>query len=452
MHRHLRHLGLTILALCGGLSAQLSWQPSLEAARAAAAERNQPMLVAILVPGERDSDALLQAYRDANLRKLASNVVCLRIDVVSERGDEDRLAVVERYLGAPPREPFVAPHHVLVAPDGETVISSAAHRMTVGQLEWFIGDGLRKLDSSFRWPRSDRMRAPADLRYEERETTEQELLLPPSRKKVKAAIDALKKGGAGWQGAIENYTTLLTSDERAAVKYVDTQLSGGRGMITGIVLSTVSRLSPLAYAPMLEEFLDNRRSNRRREAAVGLWQMAPKKSKKAIFKQLKREDDAEARGWLLRAAVAVAPKDKASVAAIERALKKDDEAFVRAQAAVAAGALELRDESLRLMRRALNDGDPDVRAAAGFAMAARRDQELLGALEPSVRSEPDAETKRWLELAMTVLSQRGDLAGFERLRRKILKEPTRGLPDMGRGRNRGGGGGQAGGGQAGGGG
>ena len=100
-----------------------------------------------------------------------------------------------------------------------------------------------------------------------------------------------------------------------------------------------------------------------------------------------------------------------------------------------------------LTLRALNDGDPDVRAAAAYAMAARRDQELLGALEPSVKSEPDAETKRWLEQAMTVLSQRGDLAGFERLRRKILKEPTRGLPDMGRGRNRGGrqGGGEGGG-------
>ena len=141
----------------------------------------------------------------------------------------------------------------------------------------------------------------------------------------------------------------------------------------------------------------------------------------------------------VRATVALAPKDKATVTALEKALKKDEDPFVRAQAAVAAGALEVREASLRLMQRALNDGDPDVRSAAAYAMAARRDQELLGALEPSVRSEPDAEAKRWLELAMTVLSSRGDLSGFERLRRRVLKEPTRGLPDMGRGRNRGGG-------------
>ena len=438
--------GLSALGLCAGLQAQLSWQPSLEAALAAAAQQQRPLLVAVLVPGERDSDALIQAYRDATLRKLASNVVCLRVDVDSERGDEERLQVLERYLGAAPREPFVAPHHVLVHPDGETVLSSAAHRMTVGQLEWFVQDGVRKLDATFRWPRSDRMRAPADLRYEEREQTEQDLLLPPSKQQVKDAIQALKKG-AGWQGAIQNYTTLLTSDDKSAVKYVGAQLSGGRGMMTGLLLSSISRLSPTAYAPMLEDFLDNRRAAQRREAATGLWMMASSKSKKAIFKQLKREEDPETRGWLLRAAVAVAPKDKATIAAVERALQKDDEAFVRAQAAVAAGALEVRGDALRLMRRALNDGDPDVRAAAAYAMAARRDQELMGALEPSVKSEPDAETKRWLEQAMTVLSQRGDLAGFERLRRKILKEPTRGLPDMGRGRNRGGrqGGGEGGG-------
>ena len=451
MHLDRSILSLTFAGLCAGLPAQLAWQSSLDAALAAAAERKQPLLVALLVPGERDSDALIDCYRDAGLRKLARNVVCLRIDVVSERGDEDQLNAVERFLGAAPREPFVAPHHVLVQPDGETVISSAAHRMTVGQLEWFVRDGLRRFDGSFQWPRSDRMRAPEDLRYEERETTEQGLLLPPTKKQVKAAIDSLKKGGAGWQGSIENYTTLLTSDEKSAVKYVETQLSGGRGMITGLALSTISRISPAAYAPILEEFLDYRRSSQRREAAMGAFLMAPPKLKKAVFKQLKREKDDETRAWLLRATVALAPKDKATVTALEKALKKDEAPFVRAQAAVAAGALEVREASLRLMQRALNDGDPDVRSAAAYAMAARRDQELLGALEPSVRSEPDAEAKRWLELAMTVLSSRGDLSGFERLRRRVLKEPTRGLPDMGRGRNRGGGG-QGGGGQGGGGG
>jgi len=417
----------------------LQWKTSLDAALQAAADKQQVMLIAILIPGERDSDALIETYRDGNIRKLARNCACLRVDVESVRGDEDRLDVLERFLGAPPREPFLAPHHVIVQPDGKTVISSAAYRMTAGQLEWFIADGIRKLDGAFQWPRSDRMRAPESLRYEEREATEQELRLPPTKQDVKLAIDALKKGTSGWQGSIKHYTTLLTSGEKSAVKYVDTQLSGGRSMITGLALSTISQVSPVAYAPILEQFLDNRRASRRREAAIGMWQMAPAKSKKAIFKQLKREKDDQARAWLLRAAVAVAPKDKASITAIEKALKKESEPFVRMQAVVAASALEARDKALELMLKGLDDGDPDVRSAAAYAMATRRDQELLGALEASVSSEPDAEAKRWMEQAMNVLSKRGDFAAFDTLRRKVLKEPARDLQDlrdMGRGRNR----------------
>ena len=429
-------VSLTLAALCAGLPAQLNWKSSLDQALAAAAKEQQVLLVAVLIPGERDSEALLSTYRDAGIRKLTRSCVCLRIDIATERGDEDRLAVLERFLDAPPREPFLAPHHVIVHPDGKTVISSAAYRMTAGQLEWFVADGIRKFDGSFQWPRSERMRAPEGLRYEERETTEDELRLPPTKKDVKDAITALKRGTSGWQGSIENYTTLLTSSEKTAVKYVDTQLSGGRGMISGLALSTISQVSPVAYAPILDQFLENRRSNRRREAAIGMWRMAPPKSKKLILKQLKREKDDATRAWLLRAAAAVAPKDKATVAAIEKALKKDEEPFVRMHAVVAAGALELRDEAMSLMRRGLNDDDPDVRSAAAYAMAARRDQECIGVLEPSVPSEPDAEAKRWLEQAMTTLSQRGDLAAFDTLRRKILKEPARSLRDMARGRDR----------------
>ena len=194
MTRHSSLLSLSLAGLCAGLPAQLPWQRSLDAALQAASERQQVLLIAVLIPGERDSDALVETYRDAGVRKLGRACVCLRIDVQSERGDEDRLTVLEKYLDAPPREPFLAPHHVIVNPDGETVISSAARRMTVGQMEWFLADGIKKFDGSFKWPRNDRMRAPEGLRYKEREGSRDELRLPPTKKEVKAAIDALKRG------------------------------------------------------------------------------------------------------------------------------------------------------------------------------------------------------------------------------------------------------------------
>ena len=107
-------VSLTLAALCAGLPAQLNWKSSLDQALAAAAKEQQVLLVAVLIPGERDSEALLSTYRDAGIRKLTRSCVCLRIDIATERGDEDRLAVLERFLDAPPREPFLAPHHVIV--------------------------------------------------------------------------------------------------------------------------------------------------------------------------------------------------------------------------------------------------------------------------------------------------------------------------------------------------
>ena len=134
---------------------------------------------------------------------------------------------------------------------------------------------------------------------------------------------------SGWQGSIENYTTLLTSSEKTAVKYVDTQLSGGRGMISGLALSTISQVSPVAYAPILDQFLENRRSNRRREAAIGMWRMAPSKSKKLILKQLKREKDDATRAWLLRAAEASTAATAAREADAARNARRAELALAR---------------------------------------------------------------------------------------------------------------------------
>ena len=121
-------------------------------------------------------------------------------------------------------------------------------------------------------------------------------------------------------------------------------------------------------------------------------------------------------------------------------------------AAVAASALEDKAASFRLMRKALADDHPDVRSAAAYAMATRRDAEMAAALEPAVQGERDAEAKHWLELALETLHKKRDLREFENFRTKVLRE-TRGGGNRGGG-NRGGGnrgGGNRGGGNRGGG-
>lgn len=423
MRLHLLFATFAALCLTAATSSQeLAWQRSLDSALQLAQDKQRVLLVCVVMPGERDSDALIAHYRDPAIRKLSQQCVCLRIDIGSDRPTQDQQDVLERYLGAAPREPFLVPHHVVVHPDGKTVISSAARAMTAGQLEWFVADGVTRNNKAFSWPRQERSRAPEGLRYGEAEDTRQEATPPPGKKEVAEAIAALKKGGAGWQGSIKHYNVLLRSKESGAIKYVTAQLNGSRGFLAGIALGTIAQVSPIAWAPVLVDFLDNRNATRRQDAARGLYLMAAKKSGKKIKKRLKKESKPEVKAWLLRAAVATAPTDRAVLAAVEKALSAKNEPIVRMHAAVAAGAIESRDTAHKLMRKALADADPDVRSAAAYSMAMRRNDALVGALEAAVRGEGDAEAKHWLETALDTLRNRRDLREFETFRTKVLKE------------------------------
>ena len=422
------------------LAQELAWHSSLASALDFAKEKNRVMLVAVVMPGERGSDGIIAHYRDSGVRKVSRNCVCLRIDVGTARPSADESDVLQRYLGAGPREPIVVPHHVIVHPDGKTVLSSAAYQMTAGQLEWFITDGIKQLDPTFEWPLGERARAPEGLRYGDVETTEEEVKPPPSKADVKDAISALKKGGSGWMKSIENYQTLMRSDEPSAIKYVDSQMRGGQGMVARIALTAISEISPAAWSPVLVQFLTNRRSERRLDAARGLTSMAVKKTNKPIKKALKKEKEGDVKAWLLRAAVATGPNDKSTITAVEKAISSDKETIVRMHATVAAGAIEDKDASHRLLRKALSDDDPDVRSAAAYAMATRRDKELADSLEPAIKGEPDAEAKHWMELAIDTLLKKRDLREFENFRTKVLKETRnrRNRNDLG-GRGNGGG-------------
>jgi hypothetical protein len=409
--------------LASSLSAQgLAWQSSLDAALQFAKKTQRVLLVAVVMPGERGSDGIIAHYKDSRVRKLSTQCVCFRIDVGTSRPSADEREVLQSYLGAAPRDPIVVPHHVIVHPDGKQVLSSAAYQMTAGQLEWFIVDGIKQFDPTFEWMLSERSRAPEGLRYGDVQSTEEEVTPPPTRAEVKKAIETLKKGGSGWQGSVESYNVLLRSDESAAIKYVEAQLQGGRGFLTRLAIAQIGAVSPVAWSPILVDFLSNRNDSRREDAAKGLANMAHSKTNKAIKKQLKAEKKPSVKAWLIRAAVATAPKDKATISAIDKALSKDKDANVRMHAAVAAGALEEKDAAHRLMRKAMSDSDPDVRSAAAYAMAARRDKEMMPTIEATIETEPDAETKHWMELALDTLLNNKDLREFENFRKKVLKE------------------------------
>ena len=72
-----------------------SWQRSLEAALQAIKDKNRPMLVAVVMPGERGSDAVIDHYKDSGVRKIANQCTCLRIDVGTSRPSADEREVLE---------------------------------------------------------------------------------------------------------------------------------------------------------------------------------------------------------------------------------------------------------------------------------------------------------------------------------------------------------------------
>ena len=436
----------TLLALASSATAQINWQPSLEAALQAAAIDETPMLVAIVMPGERGSDAIIEHYGHSQIRKLSRYCVCFRIDVGGDRPDADERAVLERYLGAKPRDPVIVPHHVMVQSDGRTIISSAPYQLTAGQLEWLIVDGIRKTNPSFQWELSEGARAPEDLRYDDVEKATEETEPPPTPEETKKAIEALKRGG-GWASAMQHYNVVLRSDSPQAVKFVEGQLRGTTGsFMSGMALSAIGEVSPVRFSPVLIGFLDDRGRSNRENAARGLAKMAHDKSDRAIKKHFKSEKDAKVRGWLIRAAAATAPKDKATVTLVKKALRKKEDPIVRMQAAVAAGMLEDDSKAIALMKDAITDQEPNVRAAAAYAMACRRDKKLAPVLESALKAERDAEARHWLETALNVTVKETDLKEFKNFRTKVLGE-RRGRDRGNRGRR--GGGGNGGGGNGG---
>jgi hypothetical protein len=440
------------LVLAAAATAQIGWQPSLQAALQAAAQYDQAILIAVGMPGERGSDAVIAAYGDGRVIKISRECICFRVDVGTPQPSLDEREVLQRYLGAAPLEPVTVPHHIMVKPDGKTIVSSAAYQLTAGQLEWLIADGIKKVKPDFRWELGEGARAPEGLRYEGTEKSDQGTKPPPTAEETKAAIDALKKGGAGWVESIELYTVVLRSDSAPAVKFVEAQLRGvGGQFVTGLVLTAIGEVSPVIYSPILVAYLEDRDEKHRLNAARGLAKMAHDKTGKAIKKRIKDEPSAKVRGWLIRAATTTAPADPATGTLVQKALDMKEDPQVRMQAAVAAGTLEDRDKAFALMQKALADKDGTVRAAAAYAMACRRDKALAPALEAALKAEEDGDAKHWLEAARKAVVEEGDLQEFRTFRTKVLGE-TFGIEREGRGGGAGGAGGGAPGGGAGGGG
>eukprot|EP00904_Undaria_pinnatifida_P001913 jgi/Undpi1/11722/HiC_scaffold_37.g14017.m1 len=440
----IRHL-VPFLLFSAALAAQgVRWEPFLKTALQKAETEKRVLFIAVVMPGERGSDAVVPHYKDSRITSLSKNTVNVYLEVgAGGRPSGDEREILQNYLGAEPLQPIAVPHHVVVHPDGKTVLSSAAYQVTAGQLEWFLADGIQKYDEGFEWDLDGRARAPEGLLYGETAKAEDgdKPTPKPSKKEVAEAIGELKKSRFS-RRAMNHYRTLLRSDEPSAIKFVETQLRNDRGWLKNIALRLIGEMSPTEWSKILVAELGEREAATRESAARGLYSLSHDKTNKAIRKQLRVEKEDDVRAWLVRAAAKTGPKDKGVISSIRKILDKDDSESVRAHTAVAAGVIEDQKAAYELLETALDDPAADVRAAAAYSMAMRRDKELLPSLDAALKAEKDDDTKHWIELAIDIIKSKRDMREFKAFAKEVLGEDVRrGRGDGGFGGGRGGGGG-----------
>ncbi|MBI5851513.1 MAG: HEAT repeat domain-containing protein [Planctomycetes bacterium] len=417
------------LLLCLSLHAQgITWSNTLKGALDAARAKNTVVFIAIVMPGERGSDAMLERhYLAPEVVELSHKTINVKLEVgPSGTPPEDERIVRERWLKAAPDALLAAPNHLFVKPgepgsDGE-LISSFAYEVGAGRLEWAFVDALKKVQPEFTWELSERARAPETLLYGE--TANDGTQPAPTPDEVKAAIKELKAGGWDFQKRLQNYRTVLSSDDPEALRFGQQEMRSLPGGFRRVGLMTVGTVSPKAWHGFAEGFLEDREPEMREEASRTLEQLAEPKAQKALRKQFTAEDDEKVRGRLLRAMVASAPGDKTVVKDVEKVLTKDKSAPMRVQAAMAAASLEDRATAQRLLKLGLADGAGNVRTAAAYGVAARRDADLKAALAEVKQKERDLEVSQWLSTAIEVLDG-GDLRKFEPFLTQVVGDRTR---------------------------
>ena len=415
---------ISVLVLACALGAQeVRWEPFLTDALERAKKEQKVLVLALGMPGERDSELMLPLYEDRAVADLTQDSVNCYVEItLAERPLDDERLVLKRFFDAEPKGPILLPHHLVIHPDGRTVLSSVAQRITAGELEWFLADGMRKHDPEFEWQRTERSRAPLGLRYEEREEPGENYRPrpKPTKAEVDEAISALKKSRFS-RNAMTHYGTVLRSDERSALDYIEVQMRGS-GWMRRMVLRSIGRLSPQEWARLLVENLAERDARTRESAARGLEQLAAPKALRAVRKQLRSEKEDGPRGWLVRAAARLGPTDKGVLSTLDKILDKDRSATVRMHAAFAAGVIEVEDKAIELLTEALADADPKVRAAAAYSLARRRDREQISLLEKAADGEKDETAKRWIQRALDIIREKRDMSGLEDFAEDVLGE------------------------------
>jgi hypothetical protein len=349
---------------------------------------------------------------------------------IHQNNDQD---VRRRIFKVDGDKPIVAPQHLFVTAAGE-IINSAAYFITKGELEWMWVQAIRNADATFKWEPSGRSRAPESLRKASADKSQAEV--PPTKKEVEAALDAIKRlgsggrggggggGGGGWakimQDAQKHSRVIIRSDDKRALDWGQGSLRSYR-QFRNALIRDIGLKSPQPWARVIEEWLDDRDDETRRITVIAVEQLADPKSLAVLRKLVKKEKNELIAGRFFRAIAACGPDNRAAITAVGGAVKKNKSAVTRAHAVVGAGKLEDRKAVTQLLQTALQDNETRVRAVAAYVIAMRLDKQMLDALKSSSRAEIDDQVKDWMAKAVQAVES-GDASAFKGFLQKVLDE------------------------------
>ncbi len=407
---------ILILSLATAISApsisaqgKVHWATSLANALAEARDKNTIVMIAINMPGERGSDMMQPVYANDAVAKLSKQTVNLLFSVSPDAStSEDERTVRERYLGLKPEAWAIAPNHIFIDPAGEgKLLSSVTHAIRAGQLEWMLADAIKKVRPDFKTQLSGTARAPGNLLYGRADARGTE---PPSSEQVAEALAEIKKTKRGVSRHKDHFDMILRSPEKEAIKFVEVTLRS-RSSRAQRTLLKIGSLSPSCWWKLIVPYSSHKDPEVRAAAATALGQLGEKKALKSIAKQCKKEKDDTAFKQQIIAMAVLCPKNRGVVATIKKVLTKSKSEQRRIAATISAGIIAERIVSTELLRLALSDSSGNVRSAAAYSIATRRDQDFLPTLEAAIKKERSSTTKALLEAAVAVI-QGGERKAF----------------------------------------
>lgn len=417
MQSSIRFFGmLAAIAACAvsiGAQGKIDWETDIQAALAKAKAANQPILACFSMQGERVCDVIIgEHYNDPKLVELSRqtvNLFCSPHGTTAQKELEKRVRI--DLLKGDTSTWMVAPQHVIFMPDGK-LVWAVPYYITAGELEWMLVEAIRKVKPKFEWQATDRYRAPRSLAAKTTAAKEKQAP-PPTHAEVKAILKEIKRGYGGYYGAKTKLPIIVRNDGSQAKKFVDRILRSHDSSISARIetLSIIATNASRSWWSVAKVMLEDDSHDVRHAAVDTLRQLGEKRATKVLLGRWRKEESLRVRGAILQALVACGPSNSQVIKLVPGVLTGQKDETLRVQAAIAIASLDNKKTVHAGLTAALRDTSARVRSTAAWAVASRRDTELLGVLKAALTDERHKDAEKWIKLACSVLAG-GELGAF----------------------------------------